>query len=139
MQQVAKRYVLPLLLAAASVGVSVGLSGCGTPGGFVRLSVRQYEVGNYNAASRACWDASEDEDYLNDKAHVRYLVYCGLTHYRLGRREQARAMLHEGNVEYLQGRSNWLKPAVVDDLYKALDDLEGRTIARPTRESFSAR
>lgn len=126
------------VVAALSASV-VALPGCGAAGNYVRTSIHQYEVGNYNAASRACWEASHDQEYMNEKAHVRYLVYCGLTSYRLGRRDEAQGMLRQGNNEYLRGRSNWLKPAIVDELYKAMDDLDGQQHARPTRESFRMR
>lgn len=128
-----------IVLCTALAAAAMVVTGCGTAGGYVRATIHQYEVGNFNAATRACFEVSQDEDYLNDKAHTRYLVYCGLTHYRLGRRTEAHEMLAQGNAEYLQGRSNWLKPGVVDELYKALDDLDGRNHARPTRESFGAR
>ena len=114
-------------------------AGCGAPGGSLRATIKQYESGNVNAASRECWDVSQDAEYLSDKAHTRYLVYCGLTHYRLGRRGEGQRLLVQGNMEYLDGKSSWLKPAIVDELYKALDDLEGRPHMRPTRESFRKR
>jgi len=119
--------------------VTASSSGCGTPGHFVKASMNDYEVGNYNLAARACWRASEEEEYMNDKARVRYLVYCGLTNYRLGKRAEAQPMLASGAKRYLRGKSNWLKPAAADELYKALDDLEGRPHARPTRDSFRGR
>lgn len=106
---------------------SVAATACGgSLGGHVRNTISRYEVGNYNAAANHCGEVSDFEADLNDKARVRYLVYCGLTHYRLGKREEARGQLAQGADEYLQGKSNWLKPAIVDELYKALDDLEGR-------------
>ena len=128
------RLVLGLLIIACGAS-----SACLTPGHYVKDSMEHYEVGNYNLAARACWKASEDEQYMNDKAHVRYLVYCGLAHYRLGHRAQAQPLLVSGEGEYLKGKSNWLKPATADELYKALDDLEGRPHARPTRDSFRGR
>ena len=118
---------------------ALALPACGSPGGNVRATINQYEVGNFNAAAHACWQTSDGEEHLNDKAHMRYLVYCGLTYYRLGRRAEARQMLTRGNEEYLSGRLGWLKPAIVDELYKALDDLEGRVHPRPRQDKLQAR
>jgi hypothetical protein len=98
----------------------------GCAGGSVRAGIGTYEAGNYNRAAAHCDEMAEFEEDLNDKAHVRYLVYCGLTRYRLGDRAEAQRLLSQGNLEYSQGRSRWLKPAIVDEMMKALDDLEGR-------------
>ena len=62
---------LPLLAAVAA------LTACGSPNIEVRLTIKQYEQGNYNAASQACSDASEDLELLGEKGRVRYLTYCG--------------------------------------------------------------
>lgn len=106
--------------------------GCGGPPGLsLRPSINQYEAGNYNAAAHECYEIGEDSQYLNDKAHVRYLAYCGLAYYRIGRRAEARPLLLGADVEYVRGRSNWLKPGIVDELYKALDDVDGRPHPRP--------
>lgn len=121
---------LPLLAAVAA------LTACGSPNIEVRLTIKQYEQGNYNAASQACSDASEDLELLGEKGRVRYLTYCGLTSYELGRREEARSLLNDAHRRYLNGHASWLKPAIVDELFKALDDLEGKPVPRPTRTSF---
>ncbi|NUO47406.1 MAG: hypothetical protein HOV80_00970 [Polyangiaceae bacterium] len=109
-----------LLLAVALVPL-----GC-SAGGQIRASIGTYEAGNYNRAAHHCSEVADVEDELNEKAHVRYLVYCGLTSYRLGHRAEAQKLLTLGSQEYQQGRSRWLKPAIVDEMMKALDDLEGR-------------
>jgi hypothetical protein len=116
----------PLLVFLAAT-IAPGL-GCGV-GGDVKYSISNYEVGHYNDAAQSCWDMGGREDEMNDKAHVRYLVYCGLTQYKLGRRREAQRMLALGSEEYTRGRASWLKPGIVDEMLKALDDLEGRTKA----------
>lgn len=117
---------------ALAIALLAALSGCGAPPGLsIRPSIHQYEAGNYNAAAHECWEVGPDAVYLNEKAHVRYLAYCGLAYYRIGRRADARPLLLRADVEYVQGRSNWLKPGIVDELYKALDDLEGQRHPRP--------
>ncbi len=113
----------PLLAGAGALFL---LTGCGV-GGQVRAGMGRYEVGNYAQASDACSEMRGDEASMNDKAHVRYLVYCGLTEYRLGNRSDAARLLAQGSGEYQQGRTSWLKPIIVDEMLKALDDLNGAT------------
>ena len=118
------------LLTIALLGLfSVGCSGVGRS---VRTTVERYEVGNYNAAARACYDVSDAEDDMNAKARVRYFVHCGLAHFHLGNRGEALDYLKVGVQEYGEGRANWLKPGTVDEASKALDDLEGRPRERPS-------
>jgi len=107
--------------------VSACSFGCNGVGRQVRTTVDRYEVGNYNAAARACYDVSDAEEDMNDKARVRYLVHCGLAHFHLGNQGEALDYLKQGVREYANNRrGNWLKPGIVDEAYKALDELEGR-------------
>lgn len=127
----------PRVLAFAVAAMTlVGGVSCARVGRGVKNVINRYEVGSFNAASQGCAHLAQVQDQMNEKAHVRYLVYCGLTHYRLGRRDNAQVMLARGANEYMQGRSSWLKPAIVDEMYKALDDLEGRPHARATPPPF---
>jgi hypothetical protein len=125
---------LGLLVCATVVSL-----GCGTTGRELRGGITRYEVGHFNAAARHCGELDGLEDELNDKAHVRYLVYCGLTQYKLGNREDARELLTVGAAEYEQGRDGWLKPLIVNELYEALDDLAGADRPRPYTKQRQAR
>jgi len=116
-------------LLVSAVGASFLLGGCGV-GGQVKASMGRYEVGNYHEAADQCSNMRGDETAMNEKAHVRYLVYCGLTEYRLGNRTSAERMLARGSDEYSQGRAGWLKPIIVDEMLKALDDLDARTASQ---------
>ena len=116
-------------LLASAVGASFLLSGCGV-GGQVRASMGRYEVGNYHEAADQCANMRGHETAMNEKAHVRFLVYCGLTEYRLGNRTHAERMLARGSDEYSQGRAGWLKPIIVDEMLKALDDLDDKTASQ---------
>lgn len=122
-----------LLLLAVTLPIVTTITGC--VGGQVRAGIGSYEAGNYNRTALHCDEMADEEDDMNDKAHVRYLVYCGLTKYRLGHRAEAQRMLALGSEEYTQGSSRWLKPAIVDEMMKALDDLEGRTPPVPQSET----
>ena len=89
------RRATPLLVLVALLLLST--AGC--VGGQVRAGIGSYEAGNYNRTALHCEEMADDEDAMNDKAHVRYLVYCGLTKYRLGHRAEAQRMLALGNDE----------------------------------------
>jgi hypothetical protein len=126
----ATQNLMKLALVSLAI-VSTCSFGCNGVGRQVRTTVERYEVGNYNAAARACYEVSDAEEDMNAKARVRYLVHCGLAHFHLGNRGEALDYLKQGVSEYSgTGRGNWLKPGTVDEAYKALDDLEGRSRER---------
>jgi len=85
--------------------------------------MKAYEVGNFHQAAERC--EMIDETSLDERKQVRYYVYCGLTYYSLGDRENARAFLTTGKQMYEQGSSTWLKPIIVDQMNKALGSLSG--------------
>ena len=108
-------------------------TGCGASTD-LRGSMHAYEAGNFRTAEARC-DQLEQSDFGN-KAQVRYLVYCGLTYYKLGEADHARTLLASGNRLYATGDPGWLKPLVVDDMNKALSNLNGVALppAGPTNE-----
>jgi hypothetical protein len=126
------------LAGLVACGALLSLVGCSRTGQ-LQHAIGRYELGHYKATASACTDLHDEAAGMNDKARVRYLVYCGLAHYKLGHVHEARAMLAQGSQTYLDGSLGWLKPDVVDELLKALDELEGApravdtsTIARST-------
>lgn len=104
------------------VGLASFASGCGA-NRELSTGIKAYERGNYNQAADRC-DRIEGDDW-NDKRQVRYLVYCGLAFYQVGRHDSAKEMLESGRSMYSQGDRRWLKPGIVDQLYKTLDSLSG--------------
>lgn len=112
-----------LLGVAAGVAL-LSLLGC-TRGAELQHAIGRYEVGHYKATASTCAALDDDASSMSEKARVRYLVYCGLAHYKLGHVHEASAMLTKGSRSYAQGSLGWLKPDVVDELLKALDELEG--------------
>lgn len=105
--------------------------GC-SRGGELQHAIGRYELGHYKATTSTCTELDADAARMNDKTRVRFLVYCGLAHYKLGHVHEARAMLAQGSRSYLDGSLGWLKPDVVDELLKALDDIEGAPQALDT-------
>lgn len=116
------------LSAFAALSMLAMAAGCGA-GRDLRGSINAYEAGNFRTAEARCSDIEQGD--FSDKAQVRYLVYCGLTHYQLGEADQARTLLASGNKLYATGDPGWLKPMVVDQMNKALIDLNGATPAQP--------
>jgi hypothetical protein len=114
-------------------GASFSLSGC-SHGGELQHTIGRYELGHYQTTASSCAELGDDAAGMNDKAQVRYLVYCGLAHYKLGHVYEASEMLTKGSQRYAEGSLGWLKPDVVDELLKALDDIEGtpRRLDSPT-------
>jgi hypothetical protein len=107
------------------------LGGCGQ-GRHVQRGANEYRSADYSGAMTE-WRYLEDrEDDLNDKGRVRYLVFRGLTHYRLyqqGRHPgEAGAALHflaRGKLAYDAGKAGWLNAKTVVEMKDALAELAG--------------
>jgi hypothetical protein len=112
------------LLTLGSAGFALGSAGCGSARQ-LSGSMHAYEVGNYHQAAERCDNV--DETTLDQRRQVRYYVYCGLTYYRLGDEDSARALLSTGRQMYDSGSPTWLKPIIVDQMNKALGSLSGPT------------
>lgn len=110
-------------MLAAMIGMATIASGCGA-NRQLATGIKAYERGNFNQAADRC-DQIEEDDW-NDKRQVRYLVYCGLAFYQVGRHDSAKEMLESGRSMYKGGDRRWLKPGIVDELYKTLDSLTGQ-------------
>jgi len=115
------------LIAAATLW----LGGCGH-GRHVQRGAAEYRSADYGGAMTE-WRYLEDrEEDLNDKGRVRYLVFRGLTHYRLyqqGRHPgEAGAALHflaRGKLAYDSGKAGWLNAKTVVEMKDALAVLAG--------------
>jgi hypothetical protein len=107
------------------------LGGCGQ-GRHVQRGANEYRSADYHGAM-AEWRYLEDrEEDMNDKGRVRYLVFRGLTHYRLyqqGRHPgEAGAALHflaRGKLAYDAGKAGWLNTKTVVEMKDALAELAG--------------
>jgi hypothetical protein len=116
------------ILAAALLS-TVGL-GCGA-GRHVQKGINHYTTQNYAGAMMIWQELEQDEGGLNDKGLVRYLVYRGLTHYRLGHRQWAQHFLARGRQAYHGGNPSWLPAYTIQELEQALATLGGATAAPP--------
>jgi hypothetical protein len=123
----------------ASLALALVLSGCGATTRELDRGTTSYQHADYRAAMIR-WRYLEDrEPEMKPKARVRYLVYRGLTHYRLFQRsaepmEQASALhfLARGKAAYDTGKPRWLTAEMVVQMKDALDDLAHRAAGNAT-------
>lgn len=113
-------------LVATTLILGATVSGCGA-GRDLKGSMRAYETGNFRSAEQRC--EAIDEDAFEGKVQVRYLVYCGLAYYKVGRQDAAREFLLNGQKLYTTGDPWWLKPLIVDEMNKAILNLNGVRVA----------
>jgi hypothetical protein len=106
------RGILPL-------AVLVLVTGCGV-GRHVQKGVNAYNANDLNRAMMIWSDLDARQGEMNEKGRVRYLVYRGLTHHRLGQRGPAVTYLKQGQLLYHQGDPRWLPPHVVSEMQAAL-------------------
>jgi hypothetical protein len=118
------------LAIVATIASLIATVGCGT-GRHVQKGIVAYNAANYPGAM-AIWQRLEpDQATMNDKGHVRYLVYRGMTHFRLGQRQMALHYLRQGNEAYKLGNPRWLPPYTVQEMNGALAQLQGTTAPPP--------
>lgn len=113
-------------------------TGCGM-GRQVQRGANRYQQADYVGAMSQ-WRYVEDrEEEMNDKGRVRYLVYRGLTHYRLfqqthhpGHHALALHYLARGKLAYDSGTARWLQAKTVVEMKDALAELTGQVPAAST-------
>lgn len=110
-----------VFLLIASMGLFT--AGCGV-GRHVQKGMNDYERGDYPLAAERFQDLEAHEDEMNDKGLARYLVYRGLTEYRLGHADAARSYLVRAQQVLAKTPPETVKPRVLLDVDSALADLE---------------
>ena len=117
-----ERYLVLLLLAVAAAGCGMGRH--------VQRGADRYQNADYSSALVEWRYLEEREEDMNDKGRVRYLVYRGLTHYRIYQRSRDAghhaAALHylaRGKEAYDAGSARWLQAKTVVEMKDALVDL----------------
>lgn len=118
-----------------AVAVALSLGGCG---GAQKRGAEAYEHADYRGAMVQWRYLEGGEAKMSDKARVRYLVYRGLTHYRIYQRSndpgEAAAALHflaRAQLGYDAGKPRWLDAETVSDMKVALGDLARRAAGGP--------
>jgi uncharacterized protein YceK len=95
------------------------LSGCGA-GRTIQKGINCYWTLNYQRALDIFEEAGCCEYEMNPKGLVRYLVFRGLAHYRLGHRKQAYHFLSRGKEAYQRSEPGWLPIRAVQEMDAAL-------------------
>jgi hypothetical protein len=124
----------------ATMAFALLLTSCGGAGRPLKKGGDSYERQDYQSAMVQWRYLEAREGDMSDKARVRYLVYRGLTHYRLYQRstdptDEAAALhyLARGQAEYDAGKARWLSPDTVAQMKEALADLALRAADSPRR------
>jgi hypothetical protein len=107
-----------------SLAVALLFVGCGV-GRHVQKGINSYNVGDLARAMEIWYSLQDAEAEMNPKGLVRYLVYRGLTHHRLGQRKEAAYFLSRGKRVYATGDPRWLPPQAVAEMEQALGALGG--------------
>ena len=115
-----------LLLAC----LSLALSACGL-GRHVQKGINAYNAGDLGSAMSIWQSLERDEAGMNQKGLVRYLVYRGLTHHRMGHPQWALRFLSRGKAAYLAGNPNWLPASTAVQMNQALAQLGGGAATMP--------
>ena len=110
------------------LAVGLGLAGCGVRGG-IRHAIYHYENGEYDEAKQVWVDLEARDAGMPLKARVRYLVFRGLTHWRLGEVVSARYYLYWGQKAYEEAGEMWIPPENLPEMREALQQLEIAPIA----------
>jgi hypothetical protein len=117
MKQTSGRVIIAAMLA--SLVLSCGI------GGVIGSGISFYQQRNYRQAMIVWSDLEGHEHEMNRKGYLRYLVYRGLTHYRLGHREVALRFLDRGHILYRESPPAWLPGHAVTEMNQAMADLRG--------------
>jgi hypothetical protein len=96
---------------------------CGTSGAHVQHGINAYQRGDYKGAAQQLGSLEDETSNMNPKGYCRYLVYRGLTLYKLGDRAGAVPFLTKGKEAMDRGDSRWIPPNIAAQVQDALDDI----------------
>jgi hypothetical protein len=113
-------------------------TGCTTLGARVQKGMNLYDRTDFPGALDQFTALSAKERDMNQKGAVRYLVYRGLTHYRLDQRPEAYLFLSRGQEAYSRGTPAWLHPRTVGEMERALAELACDAPSLPPESSEDA-
>jgi hypothetical protein len=109
------------MVMALVAGLSLG---CGV-GRFVQKGIDSYQRGDYAGAMHQWNELSSQESDMNAKGLMRYCVYRGLTHNRLGQKQAALQWLTRGADLYKRGDPAWLPVPAYEEMNRVLAELGG--------------
>ena len=104
--------MLPLLVALGCAG-----------GRSMERGIKAYNEGNYAFAEETFNWVETDKVPLTPKSMVRYMVFRGLTAFRLGKTQEAKTFLASARTKYEGGDARWLSADVVKEMDSTLDKL----------------
>jgi hypothetical protein len=111
------------LVLATALASALFTAGCGGSGRFIQRGMDAYKYGDYPLAMETFDYVEKEAGKMNDKGEVRYLVYRGLTAYKLGKKEEALKLLRQGKAAYKAGDPKWLSEEIEDEMTKTLAEL----------------
>jgi hypothetical protein len=119
-----------LASAALLALVAAGL-GCASTAGTLQRGINCYNTANYPCAAAAFQDVEMQGASLNQKGHIRFLAYRGLTYFHMGQAEPARRLMSDALVAYRAGNPAWLPQAALAELNAALAQVSGGAAPPP--------
>jgi hypothetical protein len=114
----------------AGMVVLLLLSACGV-GRHVQKGINAFNAMKYHEAMSIWIELEQRIPDMNPKGVVRYHVFRGLTHNRIGDRAMALRFLTEGQRAYQAGDPAWLPPQTVQEMNATLASLRGGAPAAP--------
>ena len=94
---------------------------------YIGRGIREYREEKYMRAMERWRNLEKREADLNTTSYIRYLIYRGLTHYKLKQRENAYKYLTKGIAEYKKNDSKGLPYEAVYETENAIRELRGNT------------
>lgn len=102
-------------------------AGCGGPViGELNRTMKDVDGKEYEVAATRCQWLHSQESKMNEKAAMRFRVYCGLAYYNVNKPNRAYKYLKSGDAMYRSLNPAWLPPETVDAMEQTLAKLEGK-------------
>jgi hypothetical protein len=125
-----KQRAVSLVVSWGLMAGLLALPACGV-GRHVQTGISYYSTTNYPSAMGVWREIEPRESEMNPKGLVRYLVYRGLTHYRLGEKQAAAHFLSRGAAMYRQSNPQYLPDPIVAEMQRALGELGSQAPQSP--------
>src|SRR5262245_25931540 len=100
--------------------------GCGGATRSLQRGIESYDRTDYPSAMSQWSHITTSERSLSQRNRARYLVYRGLTHYRLGDHSSALSYLSRGKEALMRGNPGWVRADIAAEMDTALSELSGQ-------------